>query len=403
MSLLSIAKRLASIDRSDVTFLPERCLHTQNKGAVCTACFEICPANAITAGAPPELDPQKCQGCLACLPACPTGAYSADDAVQATLTSAAAVESTQLELICSLHPHAQQGLSERSAGLVVRGCLAGLGAGTLMALAISEFDQIVCRCDTCSGCPWGALHPLIRAQVAEAQQLLAAWGKSGVPRVCDALENQVDRPVWKAGAPPVSRRAVFHIAARQARVAAARAMVNGEVVQSRRPGRDRMRKINAAFLLDDPVAQAVLPPQAGFVQIYAGDTCTACGACARLCPTEAIRLVIGEDEKHYNLVFYPQYCIDCGFCLRTCAPNALTAGGLPQFKHVFRTQKPVSIQSGSLMRCECCHALVAAQPGAAMNGARLCPMCRFRQANPFGAKLPPGFKPPQTARKDTRR
>src|SRR5512146_3153458 len=187
MSLLSFAERLSAIDRSAVTFSPERCLRVQDKDSACTACFNVCPAQAITAGAAPALDAQKCQHCLACLPVCPTGAYSTDDGVQTLLTSAARIETPQLELVCSLHPQPQLGTSAQAAGLKVRGCLAALGAGTGLALAASGFERIIYRCDACAECPWGALSGMSQTQVSEVQQLLAPWKKSSVPVVCKTL------------------------------------------------------------------------------------------------------------------------------------------------------------------------------------------------------------------------
>lgn len=394
MSLLSFAERLAVMDRSAVTFLPERCLHKQDKGSACAACFQICPAQAITAGAPPAYDPQKCQGCLACLPVCPTGAYSADDAVSELLTNATQLGAAQLELVCSLHPQPNLGTSDRAKGLMVRGCLAGLGAGAGMALAAAGFEHIIYRCDACAGCPWGASHAQIQSQVAEVQQLLAPWGKSSVPVICDTLENPVKRLLWKAENRSVSRRDFFRSAFQQAKVSAERAHEKVEAAKPRLPGRDRARKLKAASALGEPRDRAAALPRSDFAQMHASSACTACGVCARICPTQALALVMDESKKRFNLVFYAQNCVNCGYCVRSCVPNALQMTGLPRFEHVFRTQKSVLLQAGELVRCERCNTLIAVQ-----SETHLCPMCQFRQANPFGSKLPPGFQLPLAKKK----
>lgn len=388
MSLLTFAERLASIDRSAVQFLPECCLCALDKISPCTACVDTCPVQAISAGSPPIFDAQVCQGCLACLPVCPTGAYSADDAVPDLLTSAARLESTQMELVCSLNPLPQQGVSDQTAGLMVRGCLAGLGAGAGMALAASGFEHIIYRCEACADCPWGSLLSLIESQVVEIQQLLASWGKSDVPVICKTLETSISRPLWKAENPPVSRRDLFRIAAKQAKIAAARAIENGDAALARQPGRDRTRKLKAALALGEPFDLEAALPQSDFAQLFTNDDCTACGACARACPTDAIWLEMDQEKKRFNLVFYAQNCIACGFCVRSCAPNALKMEGIPKFEHVFRTQKPVLLQAGDLVRCQRCNTLIAVQ-----SATHLCPMCQFRQSNPFGSKIQHGFEP----------
>ena len=85
MSLLDAAERFASLDRSQVLLDAKRCLHSQDRGSECAACFDICPVNAITASKPPALAAEACQGCFACIPACPTGAYRVDDDVSSLI------------------------------------------------------------------------------------------------------------------------------------------------------------------------------------------------------------------------------------------------------------------------------------------------------------------------------
>lgn len=391
MNFISLAARLASIDRSAVTFDPERCLHTFDKGSTCTACFEACPAQAIAAGSPPTFNPEQCQGCLACLPVCPIGAFRADDAVPDLLTSAARVENSILELVCSLHPQPELGTCGNATALVVRGCLAGLGAGAGMALAVSGFEHIIYRCDACSKCPWTTLRSLIQTQVMELQLLLGAWEKGNVPEICNVMEDPIPRTVWDAKTPPISRRDFFRLAAKQSKLAVARAIENGEAAQPRQPGRDRIRKLKAASALSLPPQPLATLPQSDFTQLHASEACTACGVCMRACPTESLVLVMDEEKKRFNLVFYAQSCIACGICVRSCAPGALEMKGVPPLEQVFCNAKPVLIQAGDLVRCERCNTLIASQPGT-----HLCPTCAYRRANPFGSKLPPGFKLPSS-------
>jgi ferredoxin len=50
------------------------------------------------------------------------------------------------------------------------------------------------------------------------------------------------------------------------------------------------------------------------------DACTACGACASVCPVEAI----SEGEDKY--VIDPDACTDCGLCADECPFDAIEPG-----------------------------------------------------------------------------
>ena len=47
------------------------------------------------------------------------------------------------------------------------------------------------------------------------------------------------------------------------------------------------------------------------------DECTACGACADVCPVEAITV---DDVAEVD----PDLCIDCGACVAVCPVYAIT-------------------------------------------------------------------------------
>lgn len=50
------------------------------------------------------------------------------------------------------------------------------------------------------------------------------------------------------------------------------------------------------------------------------DACTACGACATVCPVEAI----SEGGERY--VIDPDACTDCGLCADECPFDAIQQG-----------------------------------------------------------------------------
>jgi ferredoxin len=50
--------------------------------------------------------------------------------------------------------------------------------------------------------------------------------------------------------------------------------------------------------------------------------CTLCGACALLCPTDA--LVLERSDEHESITFHPSKCVDCQLCEEICYFESIT-------------------------------------------------------------------------------
>jgi ferredoxin len=339
------------------------------------------------------MDPARCERCLACLPACPYGAFSADDSVLPLLTSAARVESPSLELVCERHPDPEQGFADSTA-VRVRGCLAGLGAGAFLALVSLGFERVRLRTDACQDCSWSGPAARLLDQIRLAQAVLAAQPQAGAIQVVEADGELDDRPLWDAHNPPLSRRDLFRMASRQGQMAAARALAKESAQESEASqphlGRERTR-LNQAVSRLSAAADPLDVPLAGlgFAHLAVSPACTACGVCERTCPTAALELRkeagLKAETGQFELVFNPALCTGCGLCRETCAPGALTLDPSPSFLQVFGGE--ITLRSGELAPCERCGALIAAR-----QGEQICPLCEFRRKNPFGSRLPPGWK-----------
>lgn len=390
MSLFSAAERFASLDRSQVILEPKRCLHQQNQSSECTSCYDICPADAIMPGKPPTLTTEACQSCLACLPACPVGAFQADDAVSSLLNCITRLETESVELLCEVHPHPETGGVD-STGIRVRGCLGGLGSGAYLLLASLGVKKVIARTDACKTCKWAVLQKQIEGQVSQSRLFLTGWGKADGVICSPEGEALVERLVWESTNPPLSRRDLFRMMARQGQIAIARAAEDGHAGQGKQVGRNRLRLLNAVKSL--PVEHTPMPfglKDLDFSNLKVSEACTACGVCATACPTQALRFEKTENNKNFTLTFSAPDCIGCDICARVCAPAAISMELNPLFEDVFGPGKPVILQSGQLVRCNRCNALMAAKPGV-----RLCPLCEQRRKNPFGSLLPPGMKVPE--------
>lgn len=397
MSLLDAAERFAAMDRSAIVLDPARCLHSLDRASTCEACFQICPVEAITPGKPPSLDADKCESCLACLVICPVGAYNADDAVRPLLNAVTRLEGQTLELVCAKNPQPEKGISESGVGIRVKGCLAGLGTGTYLALAALGLERVVARTEACSACEWANLRPQIDSQIERAARVLAGWDKGETVTSSSASDGLVERTVWDAENPPLSRRDLFRMMARQGQVAMARAMENGEHSIGRKPGRDRVRALGAVAHLDAPLNGSFGALDGlNFATVTISEACTACSACGRACPTEALKFEKSEDNASFALKFSARDCIGCDLCVRVCLPAAVSVDHAPTFAQVFGEEQ-TTLCEGELVKCERCGSLMAKR-----GEARLCDLCEYRRAHPFGSVMPPGFNSNQFKVPETR-
>lgn len=383
MSLLSAAERLAAMDRSQVIFNVDRCLHTRDKFSECAACYEICPVDAIVPGKPPTLDAEKCETCLACLPACPIGAYSADDDVTALLKAASMLEPGTLEIVCGQNSNPELGQTGSNAALRIHQCLAGLGTGAYTELAAFGFEQILLRCEDCQECKWSVLKSQIEKQTKHANNFLAAWNKDRFVEIVDVLGEGKERPIWDASTPPVSRRELFRMIANKSQTMMARAMENISSGTERRPGRDRLRLTGAVAHLPAREAQTTVDLEGfGFAAVDISEACTACAACARACPTEALTFDKKPGEEHFKLEFSASKCIDCGICVHVCGVSAVELNVVSTLAGIF-TNETVTLAEGNLIKCADCGVFIAER-----QDVKRCPVCEFRSQHPFGSSLP---------------
>jgi len=389
MSLLSAAERLVAVDRSAIVFDRDRCLHTINKYVACEACFQICPVDAIQVGTPPSFDENRCQTCLACIPVCPTGAYSADDAVPALLNCAARLDTGRIEVICEAHPDADFGLSESDIAFRLRGCLAGIGSGGYLGLVALGMEKVIVRLDACGDCPWEKIEAHIARQIQETWQLLASWKREEIIEVVHKTETGElqKRALRQVDNPPLSRRDLFRLASQRGQILAARAMTSDENHRIEgHPSRNRFRIIAGMKHLpdlDDSHVAPLIPDDLGFAEISISALCSACSACTRACPTNAIHFQ-KEETSHFLVTFSPELCIGCEICQQVCVPDAITINHRPSFSSVFGGDEAIVLHEGELIPCDRCNVLIAAKPDT-----KLCPICDYRRKNPFGAKLPP--------------
>ncbi len=194
--------------------------------------------------------------------------------------------------------------------------------------------------------------------------------------------------VCLAGEPPVPRRRLLNPFA-TAGIDATLDALSIEAVEQAGPKRippERLRLLHALALLP-PAGPALCPaPLAGqvFLRIGADSGCTACGACAKVCPTGALSLEIDDDANAFRLAHLAAICTGCDACLHLCDPDVLYSRGVPFFSAL---QAPADepVVTGRFTRCKRCKARVSED---SLSAGGLCEVCAFRRANPFGSVVP---------------
>lgn len=388
LSMVTAVEQWLADERTDVAVNSAGCLHSRHKAATCDRCVHACPVAALSIDNTIMLNAETCVQCGLCLHICPVGAFYGDDGVGDLLNVVARLPKQHIvELACAVHPQPEKGPSQSSAVLQTKGCLAALGPAAVLSLFALGVEHLLVRLDACHACPLGKVRAEIADSVLRADQLVTS--KAGADQrvsLLDAVhEDWPIRRVTTTTQPARSRREFFKLlTAVDEPSPLVRHLTADEAQAEGKPlPRDRQRLLAAWQLLpadEMPSPSPTALEALSFAQITANESCTACGVCAQVCPTDALQLVIDDDEDCYNLTFTARNCVDCGLCLTLCEPDALRRQ--PPSAETVLADQPEIIQQGQLQYCRRCKAGFA-------NGtdSDLCPVCTFRQQHPFGSRL----------------
>jgi ferredoxin len=394
MTLTQAAMALAESERVDVSLAADRCLHKVDKGSECAICVDACPANAITfeEDGGPQLvthDGELCVKCGLCLRICPVEAFTGDNGVATLLSFVAGQEKrTIVELACALNPNKAHGPAQANLVVNTGACLASLGPSAIMALMALGVAHVILRVDFCQSCPLAQSRAEIDKSVDQVTSLIQTDERLGSPvTLLDAIrEEWPKRFVASVKAPPRSRRDFLRALTTTTETpqAVRQLMVVEKPEGGKHPPTERLRVLKAAQSI--PAERLQSGPLELFQStlLAADEKCTACGVCARACPTGALRFT--ADEDHYALALAAGACTDCGVCRSLCEPNALQMAGTPTLND-WLAEEPPTLRSGDLKQCKKCGAGFDSR-----SDSDFCQVCDFRLRNPFGSRLPKGFK-----------
>lgn len=382
MNLLSVSEKLlrSNADRNTIRLEATRCLHSQDRFADCQVCMAVCPEEAILPGNPPTLDESKCTNCLACLTACPVDAFEGEDAVPALLNWVPALQGRKVELLCDRHPKPGSGISSDHIGLEIQGCLAGIGTGGLVTLALVGFKELVLRLDGCEDCRWQTLRGHVLTLLGTANHIISYWNPDKRIMIRDERpQKDRERPLQQANASPLSRRDLFRKVKDHSRESMGE-LIEDNRGEPKRPARDNIRLQRVLNSLpagtDD---NRLIPTHLSLAALSVNEKCDACGACATICPTGALDFFENRDEMKFKLILNPLACVGCSACAHCCPADAVEIEQNPPFSQLFNAVQPASLMVGNLKSCRKCGALFAQH-----SDSPYCRICNARSLSPFG-------------------
>jgi ferredoxin len=305
-----------------LNYNPEICAHGRSGKRGCTACLNVCPAEAIVSlGGTVQVNPYLCQGGGACATVCPSGAMTYAYPTAGGLLGALRVLLANFEAAGGSAPCLL--FHDASATAALEQDLVGGMPERLLPVEIEEIGSV--GMDAWLAClAYGASAIVVLTtdrtppQVVEAlqQQLVIArvilagmgYGEDCL-RIVNAdqpasalqafaqLPRASVRPAARFAAPPVDKRGTLRLA---------------------------LQHLHAHA----PLAQhdVALPAGAPFGEVLVNKaTCTLCMSCVSACPTHALQDGRGLPQLHFR----EWNCVQCGLCERTCPEDAIAL--VPRF------------------------------------------------------------------------
>jgi ferredoxin len=311
------------------TYKQKLCAHSRNEKVGCSACIDICSAEAISSEKSRQqvkVNANLCVGCGACTTVCPTGAMS-------YAYPRAGEQGTKIRTLLSTYEraggaapilllHSQergQALVEELGRAARVGAAAGVPANViplavwhvastgidLWLTAVAQGAAHVALLATTEEAP--QYLEALEQQMQVAQAILEGLGYRGShfsllrSRGASDLDQDLQLLAQRRGATPSTR---------------ARFAVSGD------------KRTTLDLAVDHLVEHAPNPPEA--IALPAGspfgsivvdkDKCTLCLSCVGACPASALQ----DNPQAPQLRLVEGNCVQCGLCAKTCPEKAIT-------------------------------------------------------------------------------
>ncbi len=314
-----------------------RCLNHRHAHAGCRRCIDTCPTQAIALeGTDPQLDATRCARCGICTQVCPTDSFVPTVDYEKRLRAVVAeLPPTPIALVCPAHPTPDVAFAAVSAIVQHHRCLASLSIADLLELNAGGDRPLWLDDSFCTDCPIGVAYNVLVRTVDAARTLLHASGRSPEIHLLSEQPPGADStlyhpPQFDSAQPSISRRAFFRRLLPKKEDSAPQRVDTlvrrGAPLSMRLPQQvplSHMRLLAMTRSLT-PTTKADLSTACepfGAVEVDSS-RCSACGLCARFCPTGALRF--STYDSCFELAFQTTDCIACNICVVACPEDAVS-------------------------------------------------------------------------------
>lgn len=285
----------------------------------CSKCLDACPTKALrVSNGSVTVSDKDCTMCGMCAAVCPVGAVQMPELSDAALIGMldeideSSAPRKTLVLTCDAKA------VERRPWMVVEKVsgIGMVGPRQLAAAAASSLGGVAVVCPD-GGCVGGDV------------------AKTAVTAISGSIAGGPSAPfvVYVEGKDRIERLGELH---ESSKARPRRAPRNGD------RWRDYVADLTALLSADSPTSGL------GLTKLTVTDSCTLCGACAKACPHDSLRL----DGSH--LFFSASTCTGCGLCVATCPEHSVAlAGASAKMSQVMQSER---ICEDELVMCARCGA-----------------------------------------------
>lgn len=295
----------------------ERCTHYRYRYSECSRCADQCPHDAILIDDQGvSFKSEQCTGCALCSATCPTSVFQARNL---PLAKIAKPDEKTLSIACQP--------SNLEADIYVP-CLGAIDVSILASLCTREI-KVTLRgseyCEACFHAPHGSQRFQAIIDTLNDINFVNKRAQSFLPQIDNRVSNAAldkqrleRRLFFQRLVNKNSKRMAHHIEPIDETPVSAIRYSSDFFPARRRLSEKILKHIN------QPITDPVTAITWNVAYIEASENgCTGCEACARVCPTGALK--VSEDRKisDWMLYFSSAQCVGCGVCEEVCTTDSI--------------------------------------------------------------------------------